>query len=180
MSENAHRTSTRRLRRKLAEIEGYLILNLPHRALEAIQAQPWPGLTYEASVLAGEALRQLGEPRAALLHLERAATLRPLSPDLAIALGWCYKRTHRLAQAIEALEAGRRRHPDEPLLAYNLACYWSLAGNPLQAVEQLAEALRRDPDLYRLIAGEPDFDAIRHHPAFLRLVQGPAASPEVA
>jgi hypothetical protein len=99
---------------------------------------------------------------------------------LAIALGWCYKRTHRLAQAIEALEAARRSHPREPLLAYNLACYWSLAGDATRAVARLGQALRLDPGLHRLIGGEADFDPVRAHPGFLRLAHGPTARPEVA
>ena len=45
-----------------------------------------------------------------------------------LALGWCHKRTGRIDLAIDALEAARNADPDEPLILYNLACYWSLAG----------------------------------------------------
>jgi tetratricopeptide (TPR) repeat protein len=75
-------------------------------------------------------LRSLKRYREALKPLEVAAALRPAEIRVAIALGWCYKRTHRLAQAIDALERACRHNPDAPgLLHYNLACYWSLAGN---------------------------------------------------
>ncbi|GIW86561.1 MAG: hypothetical protein KatS3mg108_0885 [Isosphaeraceae bacterium] len=180
MPPNPRPASIRRLQRKLAEIEGYLMLNLPQRALDALNAQSWTGLTYPASVLTGEALRQLGRPREALEHLERAAAQRPLTPELAIALGWCYKRTHRLALAIETLETARRLHPDEPLLAYNLACYWSLAGNASHALACLQTALNLKPELLDHIPEEADFNPIRQHPGFVQLTQRPTAAPEIA
>ena len=92
----------------------------------------------------------------------------------ALALGWCFKRTNRLAQAIDSLERALREHPDEPLLHYNLACYWSLAGNSTKALDALSTALDLDPELRSLIAEEQDFDQLRGNPAFDRLIMGPA------
>ncbi len=106
--------------------------------------------------------------------LEQAAALRPGDIGVAISLGWCYKRTHRLAQAIDALERAGQGHPEEPLLHYNLACYWSLAGNPAKSLDALTTALDLDPDLRRLIDGEGDFDSLREHPEFARLISGKA------
>ena len=57
-------------------------------------------MQFEASYLMGEALRALERYREALKPLEVAAALRPDEVHVALALGWCYKRTHRLAQAI--------------------------------------------------------------------------------
>ena len=87
-------------------------------------------------MLTGEALRVLGRYRDALKPLEVAASLRPGDVGVAIALGWCYKRTHRLAQAIDALGRAVRHNPDEALLHYNLSCYWSLAGNARQVARR--------------------------------------------
>jgi tetratricopeptide (TPR) repeat protein len=157
--------------RRLDEAEGYLLLDLPRRALEILQAQSeWATMQFEASFLTGEALRALGRYRDALRPLEQAAALRPGHVGVAIALGWCYKRTHRLAQAIDALERACREFPDEPLLNYNLACYWSLALNPTKALDALALALELEPDLRDRIASEPDFDPLRENPEFGRLV----------
>ena len=97
---------------------------------------------------------------------------KPGHVGVAIALGWCYKRTHKLAQAIDALDRAVRREPDVPLLHYNLACYWSLAGDVPKALNALGVALDLDPDLRDRIGAEPDFDALRGHPAFDRLVCG--------
>src|SRR3954447_2116794 len=114
-----------RIKRQLDEAEGYLMLNLPRKALEILERRAdWATMQFEASLLTGEALRSLERYREALKPLEVAAALRPGNIDVAIALGWCYKRTQRLAQAIDALERAGRHHVEEPypLLHYNLAC----------------------------------------------------------
>ena len=164
-----------RIKRQLGEAEGYLLLNLPGRALEILEGRTdWATMQFEASLLTGEALRSLERYPEALKPLEQAASLRPGDVGVAIALGWCYKRTHRLAQAIDALDRALRHNPDEALLHYNLACYWSLAGNAPRSLDELAAALDLDPDLRTRIARETDFDALRGNPDFERLTVGPA------
>jgi Flp pilus assembly protein TadD len=164
-----------RIIRLLDQAEGYLMLGLAERALEILQSRPdWATMQFEASLLTGEALRALGRFREALKPLEMAAALRPGDAGVAIPLGWCYKRTHRLAQAIDALERAAKEHPEEPLLHYNLACYWSLAHNPTKAIAELAVALALEPELRELIAEESDFDPLRGNPEFERLTLGPA------
>lgn len=164
-----------RIKRQLDEAEGYLMLNLPERALEILERRAnWATMQFEASFLKGEALRSLKRYREALKPLEVAAALRPGDREVAIALGWCYKRTHRLAQAIDALERAGREHPEDALLHYNLACYWSLAGNASKALDELAVALDQEPRLRSLIADEADFDQLRGNPEFERLTLGPA------
>ena len=164
-----------RIRRHLDEAEGYLMLDLPGRALEILQRRSdWATMQFEASLLTGEALRSLERYREALKPLEVAAKLKPSNVEVAIALGWCYKRTQRLAQAIDALERAARHNREHELLHYNLACYWSLAGNASKALDELAVALDLEPDLRKLIADESDFDQLRGNPEFERLTVGPA------
>lgn len=162
-----------RLRRKLDEAEGFLLLDLPEKALEILRSRDdWGGLTFRAEFCTGEALRSLGRWREALAPLEHASRLRPGDAGTAMALGWCYKRTSRLAQAIDALQRAQSENPDDPLLSYNLACYWSLARRPERAIPALVAALSINPDLHRRLAGEADFDPIRDHPEFRRLAGG--------
>ncbi len=169
------RISRDNVRRLLDEAEGYLMLDLPRRSLQILNSRPdWSTMQFEASFLKGEALRCLDRYREALKPLEIAASLRPSDTRVALALGWCYKRTNRLAQAIDSLERALREHPDEPLLHYNLACYWSLARNSVKALDSLSIALDLEPDLRSLIAEEQDFDHLRGTPEFDRLVMGPA------
>ena len=167
------RISRDRIERKLDEAEGYLMLNLPARALEIFESRSdWATMQFEASFLWGEALRSLERYREALRPLETAAKLRPSDISVAIALGWCYKRTHRLAQAVDALERALQANPDEALLHYNLACYWTLAGNAAKAIDELTTALELDPDFRAKIHDESDFDQLRGNPEFERLTAG--------
>jgi tetratricopeptide (TPR) repeat protein len=169
------RISRDQVRRLLDEAEGYLMLDLPDRALQILNSRlDWSTMQFEASFLKGEALRCLDRYRDAIRPLEVAASLQPSDTRVALALGWCYKRTNRLAQAIDSLERALREHPDESLLHYNLACYWSLAGNSAKALDALSTALDLEPDLRTLIAEEQDFDQLRGNPEFDRLVMGPA------
>lgn len=162
-----------RISRRLDEAEGYLMLNLPRRTLEILgRRADWATMQFEASYLAGEALRQMERYREALKPLEIASKLRPGDASVAIALGWCYKRTHRLAQAIDALERASLQSPSEPILRYNLACYWSLAGNVPKALDALAQALDLEPELRSLIPDESDFNILRGDPEFERLTVG--------
>ena len=162
-----------RIVRQLDEAEGYLMLDMPRRALEILRTrEDWATMKFEASLLMGQALRALGKFRDALAPLEIAASLRPGDLFVAMELGWCYKRTHRLAQAIDALERAVVENPDEPLLHYNLACYWSLAGNAPRSIRSLLLALVLSPELHRQIAFETDFDPIRGEADFARLVSG--------
>jgi tetratricopeptide (TPR) repeat protein len=158
--------------RRLAKAEGFLTLGLPRKALEILNARTnWSSMPYEANLLAGLSYRELGEFLPAISHLEKAAKLKPNEPDVALALGWCYKRTNRLAQAIDALARSVKVHRDIPLLNYNLACYWSLAGHVSKAVEHLQVAIRNAPEYVHMVDAESDFDPIRSDPVFQALIQ---------
>ena len=86
-----------------------------------------------------------------------------------MALGWCYKRIGRIDLAIEALEQARSQDPQQAIIHYNLACYWSLAGNAATALQYLAQSFSMDPQFRQLAEHEPDFDPIRSDPGFQSL-----------
>ncbi len=164
--------SNERLARRLSQAEGYLLLDLPQRSLEILNSlEDWGEMQFEASFLLGESLRATGQYREAIRPLEKALALRPGHVGAAISLGWCFKRTHRLAQAIEILEQASRAHPEEALIHYNLSCYWSLAGNPPKALNELAQAINLDASFRDRVKNEPDFDPIRSEPGFGSLLQ---------
>jgi tetratricopeptide (TPR) repeat protein len=151
-----------------------LELGLPNYALEALGRLGDPiDMEPYALYLWGEALRTMQRYADALLPLEHAARGMPENVHVWFALGWCYKRTAQIHRAIDALERALAVEPDEALTHYNLACYWSLAGDKGRALEYLSQALAIDPNYRRLIDTEPDFDPIRSDPDFQNLAMEP-------
>lgn len=158
-------------RRKIKrEAEGYLELGLPRRALATLARLGDPtDFDAQGLYLWGEALRALERYDEALVPLGQAAEIEPENIHIWLALGWCYKRTGQLEQAIDALERALAAEPEEALLHYNLACYLSLAGKKRPALDHLGRAFSLDPNYRRLIDEEPDFDPLRADPEFQAL-----------
>lgn len=159
-----------RLSRLIQEAEGYLELDMPQHALDVLAPIEESG-TFKGHLLylRGEALRSLERYAEALEPLQAAAELNPSNIQIWLALGWCYKRSGRLDLAIEALEQAREVQPGLPLIHYNLACYWSLAGNKQRALKFLSRAIHMDPQFRDLIGAETDFDPLRNDPDFQAL-----------
>ncbi len=121
--------------------------------------------------LKGQSLRELGRFLDALEPLRRAAQANPDNISTWLALGWCYKRTGKLDRAIESLEEALSVEPNDALVHYNLACYWSLARNKQQALTYLSRALDLEDEYRNLVAAETDFDPIRDDPSFQTLIR---------
>jgi len=160
-----------RVQRILREAHGYLELEMPQHALSALVRIQEPG-TFKGQVLflTGEALRGLGRFHEALRPLEAAADLMPSNTDVWVALGWCQKRSGRLDLAITALEKAQEVAPNQALIHYNLACYWSLARNKRRALDYLSTAFGLDAHYRQLVDQETDFDPLRADPDFQALL----------
>jgi len=164
-----------RVRRRMliSEAQGYMDLGMPRQTLRSLDELDQSGGFSDVDdfhglvmLLRGEALRDLKEYEQAIGPLESAATAMPGEIHPWVALGWCQKRTGRLEQAIRSLESALDRKPNEPLLHFNLACYWSLARDKPRALQYLVQALSLDSEYRRLIDDEPDFDPLREDPDF--------------
>jgi tetratricopeptide (TPR) repeat protein len=155
------------------EAEGYLELGLARRALDVLARLGDPTrLDGHSLYLWGEALRELERYEDALIPLGQAAEIEPENIHIWLAMGWCYKRIGRLDLAVESLEEALAADPDESLIHYNLACYWSLAGDKQRALGYLEQSLAIEPRYARLTGAEPDFDPIRDDPDFQAVVNG--------
>ena len=162
--------ATSRTQRVIRTAEGYLELGLPEQAVESLERRR--GLVLadgRAAYLWGESLRELRRYEEAIEPLEQAADHRSGDMYVWLALAWCYKRTGQLQMAIDALESALRSEPREPILHYNLACYWCLANDRTRALSFLARAFDLDGNLRDLVSDEPDFDALRDDPEFRNL-----------
>jgi tetratricopeptide (TPR) repeat protein len=157
--------------RLIAAAEGYLTLDMPQHALRSLREIDDPDqMLFAVNYLRGEALRQMEQYADALEPLGRAFAENPDDVGLLMAMAWCYKRTDQLPKAITAMEQAYRISPKQAVILYNLACYWSLAGNKTQSLSWLGRALRMDRTLRQLIDDESDFDPLRHDPDFNLIV----------
>ncbi|GAB6164375.1 hypothetical protein JCM19992_03750 [Thermostilla marina] len=159
-----------RLLRALSRAEGYLELNMPRAAIDALQKcadEEEPRLYY----LLGEAYRSLEQYDTALSYFEKANTLDRGHIGVLMAMGWCHKRLGRLDLAIDDLREAAMLEPSHPIVLFNLACYLSLQGQAEEAAEYLAQAILNDEELRELVDREPDFDPIRDTPEFRRVME---------
>ena len=69
----------------------------------------------------------------------------------------------------QLLEEALMADSSEAIIHYNLACYWSLAGNSKLALAYLSRAFELDSSYRDFVAKESDFDPIRSHPDFQAL-----------
>ncbi len=152
------------------EAAGYLELGMAQQAISTLsRLGDQSALDANGLFILGESLRSLKRFEEAIKPLRLAAEMATNNIQVLLALGWCYKRTGRLDLAINTLEQALAIEPGEPLLRYNLACYFSLAGNKNRALRYLSQTLSAAPDYRRLIDDEPDFNPIRQDPDFQSL-----------
>lgn len=167
----------RQRKRLLQAAEGYLTLRMPDQALEALKqagdadAKVGQMLTASALTLKAEELRDRAEHDQALSFYVRALELRPKDLDVLMGMAWCYKRIGQIERSIESMRVAYQHHPDECVVLYNLACYYSLAGQKDQALSWLGRALRMNRDLCHSVHDESDFDPIRNDPDFKHLLE---------
>jgi tetratricopeptide (TPR) repeat protein len=119
--------------------------------------------------LRGQALRAMEHYHDAIAPLKRSAEADPDNVNAYLALGWCYKRIGRLDAAIQSLEEAMEFAPEQAILHYNLACYWSLSKNKSTAIQYLSQAFELDGKYRELASDESDFDGIRDDPEFQML-----------
>ena len=143
---------------------------MAQRALDALQRLD-ESEQHSAYVLylQGLAYRAMERYHDAIPPLRESAERTPKTAMPCWPWAWCYKRIGRLNLAIQALQEALAVDENQAIVHYNLACYWSLAGNAEIALDHLATALQIDPKYRDLAAEENDFDAIRQHPGFREL-----------
>tara|TARA_R110002096_G_scaffold410408_3_gene610134 strand:+ start:60 stop:671 length:612 start_codon:yes stop_codon:yes gene_type:complete len=172
IGEIENMAASSRFRRILSKVEGYLELEMPEKALEELaKIDEQYRSRFSVQYLHGMAYRDRQQYDQALPYFLRALAEKPERVEVFLALAWCYKRIDRLDEAISAMEQAYRVAPQEPIVLYNMACYWSLAGDKTNALSWLGRALRMDQDLRKLIDDEPDFDTLRHDPDFEMIVR---------
>ena len=175
-------SSPLKAKRALESAQGYLLLELPDAVMRELRHFVTAAETpLAAHQLRGEALRMRGDFEEALQSFE--IVLQEKEDDLGVlmAMAWCFKRIDRLDKAIESMKHAYLSSPKVAVVHYNLACYYSLAGDKEEALSWLARAIRLDASFRDQVAQETDFDPIRSDPDFRYLMQlaEPKPSPKL-
>lgn len=161
-----------RAKRAIESAQGYLLLELPDAALRELclfaTVSDTPLIAHQ---LRGEALRMKCDFEDAIKNFEIVLTEREDDVGVLMAIAWCFKRIDRLDKAISAMKQAYECSPKEAVLLYNMACYYSLAGEKAQALSWLGRAIRLDSSFRNQVTKETDFDPIRNDPDFQHLMQ---------
>lgn len=158
--------------RQLKAAEGYLALNMPDHALRELDEVPEIGdEQYRVSMLRGEALQAKREHRMALDEFRLAHLDRPTDLHAMMGMAWCFKRIDQLPNAIDTMKLAYQFHKEVPVVLYNLACYYALAGEKENALSWLGRSLRMDRTLLAELRDETDFDSLRDDADFRHLIQ---------
>lgn len=162
----------KRLKRRMEAAQGYLMLELPDRALQELQGVDTDSYkAFDVLLLRGEAYRAKADFQSALVEFSNAHKLQPNDLSAMMGMAWCYKRIDQLDRSIETMRLAYESHKEVPVVLYNLACYYSLAGEKELALSWLARALRMDRGFTKLVPKETDFDPLRDDPDFMHLLE---------
>lgn len=160
------------LRRLADQIDGWLELRCPEKALELIG----PLLADPAARAAGLTMRiraviRQGDYRAALQDLGELRMTQAAGDWVELTEAWCRKRTGELPLAIACCERLLAGNHKSDVGHFNLACYLALSGATDRAIDELSLACGLDPGLRDLARDEPDFDLLRNDPRFRQLLR---------
>lgn len=150
------------LQRLVAEIDGWLDLRCPERALERLDPLLADPRTEEVALtLRVRAFVAQKRHKEALTDIA-ALRIRNHDPEwLDLTEAWCRKRMQDLPGSIRCMEQLLRRDTKSAIGHFNLGCYLALSGEGDRALDEVAIACGIDPSFREMLQDEPDLDSIR-------------------
>ncbi|MGD2184308.1 tetratricopeptide repeat protein [Lusitaniella coriacea] len=119
----------------------------------------------------GDALCQLQRHEESLAAYDRAIELQPNFPLASARRGIALMELQRYDDAIATYNYALQIEPDDPDTWYNKACCYAQQEEVYSAIESLQQAIDFNPKKFRNAARtDSDFDEIREHPLFQKLI----------
>ncbi|HLX12781.1 MAG TPA: protein kinase [Bacteroidota bacterium] len=81
-------------------------------------------------------------------------------------------QTGRTAEAKAEAAKAMQLSPDDPVMLYNIACFYARLGDKRTAVETLKKAVGSGYENYEWIKRDPDYESIRNEPGYVELMKG--------
>lgn len=148
--------------KRLTAAEGYLELGMLADA-EAELGQ----VALEAQLLPQALLVRLGIyqglanwPKMQIVA-RKLAQFDPDNSQIAISLAYATRRVEGIEAARVILIEAVRKHPDEPIIHYNLACYDCQLGKLDSALQFLARAMEIAPECRAMAFSDPDLAPLK-------------------
>ena len=148
--------------RHLEAAIGYLGLGMASDAWEELEEiDVAEGAKPEALRVRVEVCRVLKKWK---LMAELSSHLQTVEPDEAghaVNLAWATRR-HQSIEAAEVIRvAALRRHHDDALIRYNLACYWCVMGRVEDSRQMLESACKKEKGLREVARTDTDLAILR-------------------
>ena len=163
------------LERLVAEIDGWLDLRCPDKALDRLQ----PLLSHPEARPVGLAMRvrayvSTKRHREAIADLDELRTT-PYDPDwLDLTEAWCRKRLQDLPGAVRCMQQLLYRDPRSAIGHFNLGCYLALSGDKERALDEVSIACGLDESFRGMLHDEVDLVSLRQDPRYQDLATGHA------
>ena len=162
----------RALQSLVDQIDGWLDLRCPERALELVEpllADPEGRAT--GLTLRIRACARLGHYERALADLGQLRALQSDDDWIDLTEAWCRRRVGDLAGAIRCAQLLVDRNGRSDTGYFNLGCYHALNGDATAAIDALSMACGLNPECRNYLRDEPDLDPLRTDDRFRQLLR---------
>ena len=114
----------------------------------------------------GNKFLQKKEPLKAISNYKMALHHTPDFLEASINLTTAYLQGKRFNEALKTPKTLQEKNPNNPLLFYNLACYYALTAQTDPSLEALKKALALGYKNLKGIKSDPDLENLRKDPKF--------------
>ncbi len=159
------------LLRIATEVEGWLELDCPDRALEKmVPLLETPGARPVGLYFQVTALIRLKRHEEALESLQEVRHFQLDEEWLDLSEAWCLKRMDDIPGSVQCMHRLIKRNPKSAIGHFNLGCYLALQGEKDSALDEVAVACGLNGEFRQIAQDEEDLDTLRDDERFKDLL----------